>query len=501
MKKLFKKILHFIYSLRVQVLLVLLVISLIPLYFISTSIINVYNNHIINQRAEELKRYGTIISNLIISKGYLLKPYDSSVDTEISEIAEIYNGRILVADENLKIIKDTYNLENNKLVISSEVIKCFSGNEENFTVDLGNYIQITMPIIDSSTQTIKGALIMSFSKSNINLISEKVTDNINFLVAIIAIIIILIAVLYSFFITIPLNRIATSINGISEGNMDVKLDIHGYEEVKSISNSFNTMIDVIQDQEASRQEFVSNVSHELKTPLASVKVLADSLISDEDTPVEMYREFMGDINNEIERMTDIVNDLLSMVRLEKKSAKMQVVNTNINEMLERLIKRFRPIAKDRKIDLIYESFRPVTADIDEVKLSIAINNLFENAIKYNYDGGWVKISLNADHKYFYVTVQDSGVGIPEELQEKIFERFYRVDKARSRETGGTGLGLAITRKIILLHNGVIKVHSIEKEGTTFTIRIPLSYSSAVSEVETVEAPKTPETEVKLDEKL
>ena len=102
------------------------------------------------------------------------------------------------------------------------------------------------------------------------------------------------------------------------------------------------------------------------------------------------------------------------------------------------------------------------ADVDEVKLSMALNNLIENAIKYNYDDGWVKVTLNADHKFFYVTVQDSGVGIPEDSLDSVFERFFRVDKARSRATGGTGLGLAITRSVILLHRGSIKVYSKKK---------------------------------------
>ena len=108
-------------------------------------------------------------------------------------------------------------------------------------------------------------------------------------------------------------------------------------------------------------------------------------------------------------------------------------------------------------------------------MSLAINNLVENAVKYNNDEGWVRVSLDADHKYFYVKVADSGVGIPEELKEHIFERFYRVDKARSRETGGTGLGLAITKNVILLHHGAIKVDTKLGEGTVFTVRIPLTY--------------------------
>ena len=121
------------------------------------------------------------------------------------------------------------------------------------------------------------------------------------------------------------------------------------------------------------------------------------------------------------------------------------------------------------------SFRPVVAEVDEVKLTLALSTLIENAIKYNVESGWVHVSLNADHKFFYVKVADSGIGIPEEDQERIFERFYRVDKSHSREIGGTGLGLAITRNAILMHRGAIKVYSKPDEGTTFTVRVPLAY--------------------------
>ena len=122
-----------------------------------------------------------------------------------------------------------------------------------------------------------------------------------------------------------------------------------------------------------------------------------------------------------------------------------------------------------------ESYRPVTAECDEVKLTLALSNLVENAIKYNVAGGWVQVTLDADHKFFYVTVADSGMGIPEDSIDRIFERFYRLDKSHSREIGGTGLGLAITRSTIAMHHGVIKVFSREGEGTTFSVRVPLSY--------------------------
>ena len=208
-----------------------------------------------------------------------------------------------------------------------------------------------------------------------------------------------------------------------------------------------------------------------------MKVLADSINAMEDAPVELYKEFMEDITNEIERENKIITDLLSLVKMDKSAADLNISSININEMLELILKRLRPIAEKQNIELVLETFRPVTAEIDEVKLTLAITNLVENAIKYNRENGWVHVTLNADYQYFYVKVEDSGIGIPEDSLEHIYERFYRVDKSHSREIGGTGLGLAITRSAVLMHHGAIKVYSREGEGTTFTVRIPLKYTA------------------------
>lgn len=166
---------------------------------------------------------------------------------------------------------------------------------------------------------------------------------------------------------------------------------------------------------------MSNVSHELKTPLTSMKVLADSLNGQEDVPVELYREFMLDIGNEIERENKIINDLLSLVKMDKSASDLNITSVNINEMLDLILKRLKPIAEKQHVDLVLESFRPVTAEIDEVKLTLAITNLVENAIKYNKEDGWVHVSLNADYQYFYLKVEDSGIGIPEDSLEHIYE--------------------------------------------------------------------------------
>ena len=469
-------LLYNIRSMRVQVFGIMLCIGLIPVIFLFNIITDAYVSQMLSQKTEEIYSCGTVISNLIISSGYLEGHSSNDVDIEAQEVASIYQGRIIIVDRDLRIIKDTYNLEEGKTLISTEVVQCFRGNSETrYINNLGNYTQFTLPVVDPQSDEVCGVIVISFSNSNVHNISREVSYKIIVIIFIVVIVILLFSFSFSILLTRPMQKVADSINDISKGDIDVKLKMQGYSELVKISDAFNQMLEVIQKQENSRQEFVSNVSHELKTPIASMKVLSESLLSQEGLPEEIYREFLGDINTEINHMTQIINDLLSMVKMDKNSAVMQVVNISVNELLEQILKRLRPIAAKRNIELIYESFRPVMADVDEVKISIAINNIIENAIKYNYDAGWVKVTLNADHKFFFITVQDSGVGIPEDVQDNVFERFYRVDKARSRETGGTGLGLSLTRNAVLLHRGSIKLYSKEKEGTTFTVRIPLNY--------------------------
>ena len=273
----------------------------------------------------------------------------------------------------------------------------------------------------------------------------------------------------------PFRRLQQQLDMVAEGNLDQDIDVKAYRETRDISEAVMQTIRKLKNLDQSRQEFVSNVSHELKTPLTSIRVLADSLMGMENAPAELYQEFMQDITVEIDRENKIITDLLSLVKLDKKAADLNIAEVDINEMLENILKRLNPIASVKHVELVLESFRPVVAEIDEVKLSLAFSNLIENGIKYNVENGYVHVKLDADHKYFFVTVTDSGIGIPDESIDKIFERFYRVDKSHSREIGGTGLGLAITRSAIVMHRGAIKVKSEEHKGTTFSVRIPLTY--------------------------
>ena len=186
---------------------------------------------------------------------------------------------------------------------------------------------------------------------------------------------------------------------------------------------------------------------------------------------------MVDIADEVDREDKIISDLLSMVKMDKSESAINAEETDMNELIELILKRIRPIADRKGVQMIFESKRQVSAYVDRTKISLAIMNLMENGVKYNKDNGWLRVGLDADHQFFTLTISDSGIGIPEDSLDQIFERFYRVDKSHSREIGGTGLGLAITRSAILMHRGAIKVTSVEGEGSTFTVRIPLKYSA------------------------
>ena len=274
----------------------------------------------------------------------------------------------------------------------------------------------------------------------------------------------------------PFKNLQMSFDRVAQGDLDADISEDTYRETRQLSHSVQKSLSKLKAVDQSRQEFVSNVSHELKTPITSIRVLADSLMGMEEAPVELYREFMTDISDEIDRENQIIEDLLMLVKMDKSAeSQMNIGQVNINAELELILKRLRPIAKRGNVELVLESIREVTADVDKVKISLAITNLVENAIKYNRDSGMVRVTLDADHKYFYVKVADTGIGIPEDALEHIFERFFRVDKARSREVGGTGLGLAIAKNVIQMHHGIIDVESTPGEGTTFSMRVPLTY--------------------------
>ena len=432
----------------------------------------------IDERMVEVQNQCQILSSKIARTGYLSGEDKSSLNSEIETIADVYNGRIVVVNQDFKIVQDTFHISESRLHIAETVIRSFQGETVSRYNRDKHYFAQAMPIYSlSPDKHVEGVLVMTASTEAMARLTESVGDRLVLFQVILVLVLVLAAVLAAAMMVRPFKEFQAKLHHVEQGALDTDISSEAYRETRDISNSVAQTITKLQEADQSRQEFVSNVSHELKTPLTSMKVLADSLLAQENVPIELYQEFMGDIAKEIDRENDIISDLLTLVKMDKTVQGLNIRQININELLEAILKRLKPIADKKKIEVVLESFRPVSAEIDEMKLTLAISNLVENAIKYNRDEGWVRVSLNADHKYFYVKVMDSGIGIPEEDQAHIFERFYRVDKSHSREIGGTGLGLAIARNAVIMHRGSIKVYSSKGEGTTFTVRIPLTYAA------------------------
>ena len=475
------KFFQFIKSLKFRLILLILVIAILPSLILCIGVLDSYEARAVSIRESEILSQAKILANQIATSEYMDKGSSEAniIQVQISLLTTIYDGRVIIVDDNFKVYHDTYNLDDNKTIIAEEVIRSFQGQEvTNYDAE-NHYIEMTIPIIDpdDTSSTVQGVMLISVSTDNIVLNHGYLSQVATIILVIVVVATVFFGILVILYFMKPFGKLSDGIAAIKEGYGDDALQVNDYTETALICKRFNEVIGRMKITDESRQEFVSNVSHELKTPLTSMKVLADSINSMPDAPKELYQEFMEDITSEIERETKIINDLLSLVKMDKSAADLNVTSVNINELLEQILKRLQPIADKQQVELVLESFRPVTAEVDEVKLTLAITNLVENAIKYNRaDGeGWVHVSLNADHQYMYLKVEDSGIGIPEESLDQIYERFYRVDKSHSREIGGTGLGLAITRNCILMHRGAIKVHSVLGEGTTFDVRIPLNY--------------------------
>lgn len=465
----------FFKSLRFEIILLMIAIGIIPCIAAYVGIITAYESRAVSLKVADIQNQGIILSNQLISSNYLEDSSSAVINANLIQLTSIYNGRALIVDRDLRVIKDTYSLAEGKTMVTTDVIRGMKGEGSSFFNKQFRYIQVATPIIEEGTGAVIGVMLVTASTDPIEESIKIFRTKGGTILGIVFVLILTISLMISHFFIKPIRKITSSIEDVTEGYEDQILHVDAYIEIQQLAEAFNKMLGRLKLLDDSRQEFVSNVSHELKTPLTSMKVLSDSLLAMDEVPNELYREFMGDIAKEIDRENDIITDLLSLVKMDKKVQDLNIQAVNVNDLLELILKRLKPIAEAKNVEVVLESFRPVTAEIDEVKITLAISNLVENAIKYNYENGWVHVSLNADHKYFYVKVSDSGIGIPEEAQNHIFERFYRVDKSHSREIGGTGLGLAIARNAVIMHRGSLKLSSSEGEGATFTLRIPLSY--------------------------
>lgn len=323
----------------------------------------------------------------------------------------------------------------------------------------------------SSQGNIEGALYIVEYDADRAQIIMSMQNQIRSVSTVIALTALIIAGTFAFMIMRRIRELVNSMHVAAGGDYSYRHTVKGKDEISELGNEFNQLTERLQDTERQRRQFVSDASHELKTPLASIRLLADSIVQTDNMDPDTVREFVTDIGNEAQRLQRTTEKLLDLSRLDD-DVKVVSEPVDMKQVSMDAMALLKPLAAERdvKIKSEMQDGCVIMANVDDAYHIIF--NLIENAVKYNVPGGTVFLKLNADEKSVNLTVSDTGIGIPEEDRLNIFARFYRVDKARSREAGGSGLGLSIVHDAVLTHGGSIKVGANKPQGSIFIVSFP-----------------------------
>lgn len=424
-----------------------------------------------NQQKVETLANANVIANVVAE--YMDDPAAVSYIVERTNAST--SARIIITDATATVIYDSSNNNSifGKVLIKQEIMSALKGNDvvsANKEKDIGTVIQGAVSVIRES-ETV-GVVYVSEVASSI----DEFVANVRWILIVISLIVcLLIGVLSSVMSDViigPIERFTRIIRGMEGDTPDKHVPVMGKDEVAELGVAFNSLIDKLEEMEEKRRLFVSNASHELKTPLSSIKLLSDSILSMNELDEGSVREFMGDINGEIDRLTKIIDRLLSLTKLDVGDDQLDLKVTDLNEMADRIVKSLLPVSEDKNVTLSNATNKEALAMVDREKFWQVVYNITDNAIKYTPSGGIVTVYVFNDGEFCRIEIVDTGIGIPEDDINKIFDRFYRVDKARARESGGTGLGLSIANDVVMMHEGKILVDSTEGVGTKFIIIVP-----------------------------
>lgn len=356
-----------ILSLKVSIFLIFLCIFFITYYSLDRIIIYGFLRKSMDETVTQVKWQSNILASDILAMDFFKNPDSDAADVEIQQMAYAYSARILIINSDYIIVKDNYIFDEGKTIITEDVINAFKGKSHSHINYKSSSAVITTPIIDD-TGKISGVIKVSLSGyATIQTINYMKRISIAVMIALLLVFSgILVFVIYK--LTSPAKDMKEAILSLSDGDKNARIKKQTIKEYKDIGDAVNVLLDRLESIDGSRDEFVSNVSHELKTSMTSMKVLADSLLATENAPIEMYKEFMQDIAEEIDRENEIIGDLLNLVRTDGERAVLNIETVDVNELMEVVLKRLKPIALKNNIEIIFESMRPVTASIDRVKI-------------------------------------------------------------------------------------------------------------------------------------
>ncbi len=407
------------------------------------------------------------------------------VNRVLSEHSQAMDGRLMLIDSDGKVQYDTLREMCGRRLQIQEVLIVLNGLDEQayglhstgeagaerMAGDYSGQMAYSVRAMDGEDGQIGALLYVSRIQSLMDSLNTVQWQLISVFV-LIAIAALILALFLSQLLTKPITNLSRTMRKMGKGDLSVRVPVSGSGELRELAENYNTMAAQLERLDKTRNQFVSNASHELKTPLATMKIMLESMIYQPEMPAELRTEFMQDMNHEIDRLTGIITDLLTLTRMDSEKGEMKKEPVDMSALTTEVIHLLRPVAEKRGQRIESAISSDLMMDGDRDRLYQILYNLTDNAIKYSPDGGRINVSLREEEDSLVWRVRDNGVGIPPEDQEHIFERFYRVDKARSRETGGTGLGLSIVKQLVTMHGGEITVRSEPGKGSEFTVVFP-----------------------------
>ena len=398
---------------------------------------------------------------------------EENVAAAMAVVEETGLSRVLVTDSSGRVLYDTRETGSavGDYVFYAEIVQALMGNDA-FTCVYKNGAfrsRATSPVLYQN-QIIGSVYAYEYDTEQAALLSG-LQDNLLRLSAVIGVVVLALSLILSRALTAKIGELLTAIRKVREGAYSHRAEIHGRDEIAQIGEEFNSLTDRLQVTENARRRFVSDASHELKTPLAAIRLLTDSILQTDNIDPETTREFVMDIGQEAERLSRITEDLLRLTRLDSGVLEPPVV-VDVLPVLEQVMRMMSLIAQEKGVDLTYDAAEGCRVLATKDEIHQVIYNLVDNAVKYSAEGGFVQVSLGMEGNKVVLSVEDNGTGIPEADLPRIFERFYRVDKARSRAAGGTGLGLSIVSDTVKKRGGTVKAANRPEGGAVFTVYWP-----------------------------